>query len=354
MTTSAAGASLTDFAIRAAERGRLADIFLRAGIRRLVRERLAEIQAGGCEAIAARRQSFIEEMETSEIALLPQEANRQHYEVPAAFFGEVLGPHRKYSSAWWGDGISDLAAAEEAALTITATRAGLEDGMRILELGCGWGSLTLWMASHYPNAHITALSNSNSQRLYIEGRAAERGLGNIEIITCDINDFDTDTRFHRVVSVEMFEHVRNYRRAFEGVRRWLAPKGRFFMHIFCHRDAPYPFVPRSPGDWMSRHFFSGGIMPSDGLPFSIPGNPLLPIAQWRWSGVHYRRTADAWLANMDRSKERIMPIFESVYGSGQATIWWHRWRIFWMSCAELFGYDAGQQWWVSHYLFGRD
>ncbi len=346
--------SLTALAIRAAERGRLPDIAVRTGIRRLVRERLAGLEAGGCEAMSARMQSFIEEMDVSEIAEQPEAANRQHYELPAAFFGEVLGPQRKYSSAWWGDGISDLAAAEEAALAITAKRAGLADGMRILELGCGWGSLSLWMASRYPKAQITALSNSNSQRLYIEERAAQRGLGNLEILTRDINDFDTEKRFDRVVSVEMFEHVRNYRRAFERLARWLAPEGCFFMHIFCHRAVPYPFVPMTEGDWMSRHFFSGGMMPADSLPLRIPQSPLRPMAQWRWSGLHYQRTADAWLANMDRRRAHIMPIFESVYGEDQAPIWWHRWRIFWMSCAELFGYARGQQWWVSHYLFGRD
>ena len=343
--------SAAGLAVGAAERGWVPDWMVRRGIRRLLRARLAEIGAGDCEAAAAATRRFVEEMDASEIAPMPDQANSQHYELPPAFFREVLGPHRKYSCCYWGHGVEDLPAAEEAALAITAERAGLEDGMRILELGCGWGSLTLWMARRYPHARIVAVSNAASQRRCIEERAKRRGIGNLRVVTADMNDFETGERFDRVVSVEMFEHMRNHRELLRRIAGWLRPDGRLFVHIFCHRDAPYAFVPRDRSDWMSRHFFSGGIMPSDTLPLGFPEH-LRVVGRWRWSGRHYQRTADAWLANMDVRRDRIAPILESVYGAA-APLWRARWRMFFMACAELFGYARGQQWWVSHYLFER-
>ena len=343
--------SAAGVAIRLTERGWVPDWMVRQGIRRLLRARLAEIQAGDCEATAANARRFVEEMDASAIAPVPEEANRQHYELPAAFFCEVLGPRRKYSSCYWGDGVEDLAAAEEAALAITAERAGIENGMRILELGCGWGSLTLWMANRYPDARILAVSNSASQRRYVEAHAERFGLCNLRVVTADMNDFQAGERFDRIVSVEMLEHMRNYRELFRRMAGWLEPHGRAFVHLFCHRAAPYAFVASDESDWMSRYFFSGGMMPSDALPLGFSKH-LRVIDQWRWSGRHYQRTADAWLANMDLRRDRIEPILASVHGA-DAPRWWVRWRMFFMACAELFGYAGGQEWWVSHYLFGR-
>jgi cyclopropane-fatty-acyl-phospholipid synthase len=208
------------------------------------------------------------------------------------------------------------------------------------------------MAERYPQSRITSISNSHSQRRYIEEQAEKRGLRNLEVITCDMNDFATERRFHRVVSLEMFEHMRNYRRLFASIHDWLHPGGKFFMHIFCHRSTPYEFVERDESDWMSRYFFSGGIMPSDNLPLRFQDHLHLRH-QWRWSGLHYERTLNAWLALMDDRKSQVMPILEHTYGAEDAPLWWTRWRLFFMACAELFGYNEGQEWWVSHYLFER-
>ncbi len=342
----------TATAIDWVEQGLIPDAMVRAGIRRLLRERLAELCPDDCSRSAIRTQDFIDMLDRSPVALLPDKANEQHYELPAEFFAEVLGPQRKYSCCHWGEGVDDLAAAEQQALQLTCERAGLGDGMDILELGCGWGSLTLYAAARYPHARITAVSNSHSQRRHILAEAARRGLGNIEVITADMNRFDPQRRFHRIVSVEMFEHMRNYRRLFGRVRSWLEPGGRFFLHIFCHRNSPYEFADRGPGDWMSRHFFSGGIMPSDELPLHFQQDLTL-LHRWRWSGRHYQRTLNAWLERMDRRRDRILPLLEQTYGKPAAGTWWVRWRVFFMACAELFGYADGNEWWVSHYLFER-
>jgi cyclopropane-fatty-acyl-phospholipid synthase len=237
-------------------------------------------------------------------------------------------------------------------LDLTCDRADLADGMDILELGCGWGSLTLWMAENYPNSTITAVSNSAGQREYILAEATRRGLSNVGVLTRDMNDFHIDQRFDRVVSVEMFEHMRNYRELFRRVAGWLRDEGRFFMHIFCHRSTPYEFVDRGPGDWMSRYFFSGGIMPSDDLPLHFQDHLALE-RRWRLDGRHYEKTANAWLANMDARRDDVTAILGRVYGDDQVQRWWMRWRMFFMACAELFGYEDGQQWWVGHYLFRR-
>lgn len=339
-------------AIDLTEKGLTPDWIIREGIRRLLRERLSEIQAADTEAAAALTQEFVRAMESAPIALLPEKANEQHYEVPAEFFSLALGPHRKYSSGYWAEQTDDLGLAEAEALALTCQHAGIADGQEILELGCGWGSLSLWMAEHYPASRITAVSNSQSQREHIEREAARRGLSNLKIITADMNAFDITQRFDRVVSVEMFEHMRNWRALFARVHSWLKPGGKFFMHIFVHRSVPYAFVEKDDNDWMSRHFFSGGMMPSDELPLHFQDH--LGLAQrWRWDGRHYEKTANAWLAQIDRQRSAVLPILAHTYGADQAEMWFTRWRIFFMACAELWGYNDGQEWWVSHYLFER-
>ena len=334
------------------EHGLIPDMVVRQGIRRLLKERLNEIHGEDAAAAAEAGAAFAAAMREAPVALVPDKANEQHYEVPAAFFAEILGRQRKYSSCWWPAGVETLDDAETAALAATGERAGLVDGQHILELGCGWGSLTLWMAGNYPASRITAVSNSQSQRAHIEGEALRRGLGNVRVITCDMNTFGIDERFDRVISVEMFEHMRNWPELFRRVGGWLKPQGRFFMHVFVHRSTPYAFVERDASDWMSRFFFSGGMMPSDELALNFQDD-LRIVRKWRWDGRHYERTSNAWLANMDARRAALWPILEQTYGREHAAQWWTRWRIFFMSCAELFGFDRGQQWWVSHYLFER-
>ena len=344
--------TLSNFAIRATEKGYAPDVAVRSGIRRLLKDRLTEIHADSADLAAESSNRFAASLHGAPVALVPELANAQHYEVPAEFFAWVLGKHRKYSSCWWPQGVTTLDEAEAAALDATCERAQLLDGQQVLELGCGWGSLTLWMASHYPRSRITAVSNSLSQRHFIERELARRQLDNVEVITADINHLQLDARFDRVVSVEMFEHLRNWPEAFRRVSTWLAPGGRFFMHVFAHRSTPYAFEVRDDSDWMSRFFFSGGMMPSDDLALHFQENLRL-VNRWRWDGTHYERTSNAWLANMDRRRAQVYPVLVRTYGAGNAALWWTRWRIFFMSCAELFGYDNGQQWWVSHYLFER-
>ena len=342
----------TRLAIDWTEQGLVPDSVIRAGIRRLLKQRLAEIDSGEVEASAERIERFVADMDAAPIALVPELANEQHYEVPAGFYALALGRHRKYSSCYWPAGITSLDEAEAAALASTCERAGLLDGMDVLELGCGWGSLTLWMAERYPASRITAVSNSHSQRAFILAEAARRGLGNVEVLTEDMNRFATTRKFDRIVSVEMFEHMRNWRRLFARVHDWLNPGGRFFMHVFVQRAVPYLFEARDESDWMSRHFFSGGMMPSDELALRFQDRLRL-VQRWRWDGTHYERTSNAWLANVDARRDEVLAVLAATYGADSAERWLQRWRIFFMACAELFGCQRGQEWWVSHYLFER-
>jgi len=338
--------------IRLIERGQIPDPLIRLGIRKLLKQRLSSLPLENPETSADYLTRFIHAMANGPIAPVPEKANEQHYELPEAFFGLALGARRKYSACHWPSGIDTLDAAEIEGLRLTCERAGLADGQTVLELGCGWGSLSLWMAEHYPASRITAVSNSHSQRAYISQKASALGLNNLEIITCDMNDFDIDSRFDRVVSVEMFEHMRNWEKLFANVAGWLKPGGAFFMHIFCHRSLPYAFIAEDESDWMSRYFFSGGIMPSYDLPLHFQDRLKL-TQRWCWNGQHYERTANAWLANMDQHKDQIWPILAETYGADDVLLWWVRWRIFFMACAELWGYHGGKEWLVGHYRFER-
>ena len=341
-----------NLAVELTESGYVPDSLVRHGIRQLLRQRLDEINSSDISQMSDDQNRFIEQMNTSDIAMLTQKANEQHYEVPPEFYNFVLGPQDKYSCCYWNDGEASLAAAERAGLQKTCENAGIEDGMQILELGCGWGSLSLWMASKYPACMITAVSNSSSQGDHIKASAKAMGLENIEVITADMNEFDTDRVFDRVVSVEMFEHMRNYRALFKRVDRWLSQRGKFFMHIFVHRDVPYLFEDKDGTDWMSRYFFSGGMMPSDDLPLFFQDN-LKIEKRWRWDGTHYQKTAEAWLRNLDNNREQVWPILQQTYGKDFAKMWFMRWRMFFLAVAELFGYRDGSEWFVSHYLFSK-
>ncbi|MDX1555893.1 MAG: cyclopropane-fatty-acyl-phospholipid synthase family protein, partial [Xanthomonadales bacterium] len=334
------------------ESGLIPDRVIRGGIRRLNHARLQQIAAGNPDIASAELNRFVEMMNGSEVALLPDLANAQHYEVPAEFFEQVLGRHAKYSCCYWANGARDVDEAEQHALALTCLHADIQDGQRVLDLGCGWGSLSLWIAERYPESKVTAVSNSNAQRLWIERLAVQRGLDNIEVMTQDMNTFAIGKRFDRVVSVEMFEHMRNWRELFRRIRLWLEPGGRFFMHVFCHRTCAYEFTDRGPSDWMSRHFFSGGMMPSADLPLRFQQDLQL-VRKHHWSGREYERTANAWLERMDRRRKAVMPWIESTYGAERANQWFQRWRIFFMACAETFGYNDGREWMVGHYLFRR-
>lgn len=332
------------FAISTAERTPLTDGMTLAGIDFLCGRTKRKLAATSAES----ERAFLETMGAFPVATHTDEANRQHYEVPAEFFSLILGPQRKYSCCLYPTADTSLEEAETHALADTVRHAGIEDGMSILELGCGWGSLSLYLAGKFPNSRITSVSNSASQRAYILDLAARRGLTNLTVVTADMNDFSTTVLHDRVLSVEMFEHMSNWQVLLERVRTWLKPEGRLFLHVFTHRNRSYRFDHADPADWIAHHFFTGGIMPAQDLPHRF--RDIFRVeTEWHWSGTHYRRTALDWLANFDREIERIQPILARVYGK-DAAIWQRRWRLFFLATAGLFGHDGGDVWGVGHYL----
>jgi cyclopropane-fatty-acyl-phospholipid synthase len=337
--------------IELVENGRIPDLLTRAGIRLLLLQRLREQAQEGPDQEWQAMMTFVEEMRQSPIALHTQEANEQHYELPPRFFELVLGPHLKYSCCHFPEGVTELGHAEASMLALTCERAQLQDGQQILELGCGWGSLSLWMAKHYSNSSILAVSNSRPQREFIESRAQELGLTNLSVQTCDMNDFTTEQHFDRVVSVEMFEHMRNWQSLLERISDWLKPEGKLFIHIFSHRRYAYAFSSEGDSNWMGRYFFTGGIMPSNDLLLYFQKDLLLE-QHWVLSGIHYQRTADAWLQMMDSQKGEILQTFRETYGK-DADVWFQRWRMFFLATSEVWGFRGGNEWLISHYLFNN-
>lgn len=340
------------FALNLAEKNLLPDWLIRIGIRKLLKDRIFEICSDSYENQQKNKIDFIHNMNRSPIAVDTNLANEQHYEVPAEFYDYALGKNKKYSSCYWNNKTETLDDAEQLALHKTCEHAELKNGHSILELGCGWGSLTLWMAKKYPKSKITAVSNSHSQRKYIENQAKQRKLKNVKIITCNMTEFDTKSKFDRIVSVEMFEHMRNFAVLYQKISTWLKKDGKFFKHIFVHKSAPYLFKVKDKNDWMSQYFFSGGMMPSIDLPLYFQSS-LKIEQQWLWDGTHYAKTAREWLNNTDKNKAEIINIFKNCYGSDNAQLWLQRWRIFFMACEELWNYDQGQEWMVAHYLFSK-
>jgi cyclopropane-fatty-acyl-phospholipid synthase len=343
--------------IELAERGLLPDSLLRTGIRHMVRTRLRDeralqdrsrtrAQALGDAEARLRNESG------AALAVDTDAANEQHYELSPEFFSTWLGPHLKYSCGFWDEEVSNLAQAEARALELSCQRAHIEDGQNVLDLGCGWGSLSIWIAERYPSSDVLAVSNSSLQREFIETRCVERDLRNLRVVTCDVNDLKLEAAFDRIVSVEMFEHVRNHRELLRRIATWLDPDGRLFVHVFRHRELAYPYADEGSGDWMARNFFSGGVMPSDQLLPSID-DALEVEARWQWDGTHYQKTCEAWLDRLDERREEATRILAGSCGERGAARAYQRWRMFLLACSELFGYAGGTEWGVSHYLMRR-
>jgi cyclopropane-fatty-acyl-phospholipid synthase len=334
------------------ENDKLPDSVLRMGIRKLLKQRLADEILGDEELQQQKLMGLIAELKSSPIAINTADANEQHYELPTKFFQYCLGKNLKYSSGYWKAGVKDIDIAEDDMLALTCVRADLQSGQNVLELGCGWGSLSLHMSAKFPKSQFTVVSNSASQKMFIEEMARQRGIKNLTVVTADMNTFTIADSFDRVVSVEMFEHMRNYKLLLAKVASFLKPDGKLFVHIFTHKTLAYKYEVKDESDWMSKYFFTGGIMPSNHLFFYF-NDDLKVNEHWVVNGTHYGKTSEAWLNNMDAHKKEIMPILENTYGKDKAVKWWVYWRLFYMACAELFNYNKGNEWMVNHYLFEK-
>jgi len=338
--------------LRLVETNRVPDWLIRAGLRFSLSRTLRRRYRASLEMRTGQKRALIEKLRQSPIAIHTDDPNRQHYEVPSTFFQRVLGPWLKYSCCYWPEGTGTLVGAEEAMLRLTCQRARLEDGMGVLDLGCGWGSLSLWIATHYPRSQVLAVSNSRTQRAFIEAQCRQRGLGNVEALTADVAEFDPGRRFDRVVSIEMFEHMKNYELLMGRIAAWLKPAGLLFVHIFSHREFAYEFDASDPRDWMARTFFTGGTMPSDDLLLYFQRDLRL-VDHWCLDGTHYGRTLRAWLDRLDRQKSEVRRIMAEVYGPENVVRWLVNWRLFFLVCEEVWNLRRGREFLVSHYLFER-
>lgn len=334
------------------EKNKVPDSVIRFAIRKQLKNKLKIESRDGDKSQRLYFQSLLTTLSQGPIAINTQDANQQHYEVPTEFYRMVLGPRLKYSSGYWPHQKTTFAESEIEMLKLYSKRAELQNGQKMLELGCGWGSLSLYLAETYPQSEIVGVSNSSTQKIFIESQIKEKGLKNLKIITCDINEFDLKEKFDRILSIEMFEHMRNYKKLFQKVADFLTDDGLLFVHVFSHKKFAYPYEADNPNNWMARYFFTGGMMPSEEL-FGYFQDDLHLLKRWRVNGQHYQKTCEAWLGKMDLNENKILPIFATTYGDSQALKWWVYWRIFFMACAELFGYEDGAQWAVTHYLFKK-
>jgi cyclopropane-fatty-acyl-phospholipid synthase len=338
--------------LRVVETGRVPDWLIGVVFRFHLAQTLERRYQVSLEERTAEKRALIAKLRQSPIAISTDDPNRQHYEVPTEFFQLVLGRWLKYSCCYWGDGVSTLDEAEEAMLTLTCERARLEDGMELLDLGCGWGSLSLWIGEHFPNCRVLAVSNSRTQQEYVQTQSRVRGLDNVAAITADVAQFDTDLRFDRVLSIEMFEHMKNYERLMAHIASWLKPSGMLFVHLFSHREFAYEFDAGNPTDWMAQNFFTGGTMPSDDLLLHFQRDLRL-IDHWRMGGTHYTRTLRAWLHRLDSNTAQIRHIMAETYGPRNGNRWLVYWRLFFLVCAEVWNLGKGREYLVSHYLFEK-
>ncbi len=339
-------------AISLVEKQLVPDFLIRGGIRKLLKQRITDESTGNEESQQVRFNELVDFLKGSPIAVNTADANEQHYEVPTEFYLKCLGKNLKYSSCYYPTGNETLSEAEDIMLAMTCERAELANGMDVLELGCGWGSLSLFMSKKFPGSNFTVVSNSRTQKEYIDAQAKIRGINNLTVITADMNVFTIDKTFDRVVSVEMFEHMRNYEKLFAKVAGFLKEDGKCFVHIFTHKTLAYLFEVKDETDWMSRYFFSGGIMPSNHLYYYF-NRDIKIDKHWVVNGQHYEKTANHWLENMDKNKKELMPLFVQTYGADKADRWWAYWRVFYMACAELWGFKGGNEWMVCHYLFSK-
>ena len=334
------------------EKGLLPDFAARWAIRSQARRGLRRFRRLPVEKRVAYFELLVKKLKRSPVAVRPDAANAQHYELPPEFFRHVLGKRMKYSCCYWPQGVRDIDGAEEAMLSLTCERAEIENGMGVLDLGCGWGSLALWIAERYPRCSVTAVSNSSLQGDFIRGECARRGLTGVEVVTADVNDFDTARKFDRVVSIEMFEHVKNYEALMARIAGFLEPDGLLFVHVFCHAELAFEYLPRGPNGWMARHFFTGGNMPSRDLLLHFQRDLVLKRT-WGVDGIHYARTLRAWLGNFDARRRELLALTARVYGRERARLWANRWRLFFIACEASFGLERGTEYQVAHYLFAR-